>query len=99
MSMSISDTESRPPIHSSNAWNPTGETLLPVPACRLYYTHVETLSGLRTQVLLGTQQHLTFVADFEGHVPVAELRQRVVESGVYPHLVDITPALGLPHVH
>jgi hypothetical protein len=40
-------------------------------------------------VLLGDQQHLTFVGDFEGEVPAAGLRQRVIdEGGLYPHLVD-----------
>ena len=87
------------PIHASNAWNPTGHTLSPVPGCRLYYAHVERLSGPRTQVLMGTQRHLTFVADFEGHVPEEELRERVVASGVYPHLVDLEPAPGLPRVY
>lgn len=83
----------RPPIHASNAWNPTGQTLLPVPGCRLYFHHCRTLSGERTQVFLGTQQHLTFAADLEGHVPVSDLRDLVITTaGLYPHLVDLEPA-------
>ena len=85
------------PIHATNAWNPTGRTLLPVPGTRLYYTHTEGLSGPRTYVLLGTQQHLTFVADLEGHAPVETLRDEMVtRAGLYPHLVDRSPGAGLP---
>ncbi len=82
--------DDRAPIHPTNAWNPTGQPLLPVPGCRLYYVHRATVGGLRTQVFLGSQQHLTFVADFEGNVPFEALRARVIaERGVYPHLLDI----------
>jgi hypothetical protein len=92
-------TDSRPPIHATNAWNPTGRNLLPVPGCRLYYTHTHTLGGPRTQVFLGTQHHLTFVADLEDHVPVERLRDILVsEYKLYPHLVDLEPAPGLPRV-
>jgi len=52
-----------PQIHATNAWNPTGRNLEPVPGTRLYYAHAETLGGPRTFVLLGDQQHLTFVGD------------------------------------
>jgi hypothetical protein len=86
-------------IHATNAWNPTGHNLLPVPGTRLYYVHATNLSGPRTFVLLGDQQHLTFVADAEGHLPPERLRQVVLEAaGLYPHLVDDPPAQGLPHV-
>src|SRR5437667_9100647 len=47
------------PIHATNAWNPTGRNLLPIPGTRLYYAHAEALNGPRTFVLLGDQQHLT----------------------------------------
>ncbi len=84
-------------IHPTNAWNPTGQPLLPVPECRLYYAVATRVSGVRTQVFLGSQHHLTFVADFEGEVPVQELRTRVIaDRGVYPHLIDLYPAPGLP---
>jgi hypothetical protein len=86
-------------IHSTNAWNPTGRTLEPVPGTRLYYTHADALNGPRTFVLLGNQQHLTFVADLEGYVPPADLRAVVLNTvGLYPHLIDLQPAPGLPHV-
>ena len=76
-------------IHATNAWNPTGQNLLAVPGTRLFYVHVTALSGPRTYVFLGTQQHLTFVADFEEHVPPEELRERTLrEFGLYPHQVD-----------
>ena len=76
-------------IHVTNAWNPTGRNLLEVPGTRLYYAHVEALDGPRTCVLLGSQQHLTFVADFEGHLAPETLRDEViVRGGLYPHLVD-----------
>jgi hypothetical protein len=76
-------------IHPTNAWNPTGCTLLPVPGTRLYYTHAQALDGPRTYVLLGNQQHLTFVGDLEGHTPVESLRDEVIRhAGLYPHLVD-----------
>ena len=85
------------PIHTTNAWNPTGRNLLPVPGTRLYFVHAEALSGPRTFVLLGSQQHLTFVADLAGHVPPEALRAVVLrEAGLYPHLVDSEPAAGLP---
>lgn len=84
-------------IHATNAWNPTGHNLLPVPGTRLYYAHAKVLSGPRTFVLLGDQQHLTFVSDLDGHVPPEHLRQVMLEqAGLYPHLVDEQPAPGLP---
>ena len=86
-------------IHASNGWNPTGRNLTGLPGTRLFYAHVEALSGLRTYVLLGSQQHLTFVADFEGHVEPGALRDLAIGSaGLYPHLVDVDPAAGLPHL-
>lgn len=88
-------TDPRPPIHASNAWNPTGRTLKPVPGCRLYYTHLDGLAGPRTPVLLGTQQHLSFVADLEGHVDARDVREAVLRATrLYPHLVDLVPTLG-----
>ena len=84
-------------IHATNAWNPTGQNLLPVPGTRLYFAHAEALNGPRTFVLLGAQHHLTFVADVSGHVPAAELREFILtEAGLYPHVVDLEPAPGLP---
>ena len=88
-----------PPIHATNAWNPTGRDLTPVAGTRLFYTHAEALSGPRTFVLLGDQKHLTFVADVEGHVEPSAMRELVVtELHLYPHLVDLEPAPGLPHI-
>ena len=85
------------PIHATNAWNPTGHDLQPVEATRLYYAHIDGLHGPRTVVLLGDQKHLTFVADLEGTVPAEELRSVVIERcGVYPHLVDVSPAVHVP---
>ena len=75
-------------IHATNAWNPTGHNLLSLPNTRLYYVHVDALSGSRTYVFLGTQQHLTFVGDLEGHVPADKLRELTLRHGLYPHLVD-----------
>jgi hypothetical protein len=70
-----------------------------VPGTRLYYAHVETLSGQRTLVLLGNQHHLTFVADFEGCIEPADLRRMMIdEFGLYPHLLDLEPAPGLPRL-
>jgi hypothetical protein len=87
------------PIHATNAWNPTGRNLLPVEGTRLFYAHAETLSGSRTFVLLGDQHHLTFVADLEDHVDPSSLRSVLIERyGLYPHLVDLEPAAGLPRV-
>ncbi len=87
------------PVHATNAWNPTGRDLQPVDGTRLYYAHADALGGPRTYVLLGSQKHLTFVADLEGHVPPTELRARLIaEYGLYPHLVDLEPAAGLPRV-
>jgi len=87
------------PIHATNAWNPTGRNLQPVPSTRLYYTHADTLSGVRTFVLLGDQHHLTFVADLEGHLDPSSLRDRLIAThGLYPHQVDGEPAPGLPRV-
>jgi len=86
-------------IHATNAWNPTGRNLLPVPGTRLFYQHAEALNGPRTFVLLGSQQHLTFVVDVEGHVEPTALRQLAIDRfGLYPHLVDLEPAAGLPRV-
>jgi hypothetical protein len=86
-------------IHATNAWNPTGHNLLSVPSTRLFYAHAQRLSGLCTFVLLGNQQHLTFVADLAGHVEPAALRSIVIEDfGLYPHQVDQQPAPGLPRV-
>ncbi|MBV8714299.1 MAG: hypothetical protein JO020_32940 [Chloroflexi bacterium] len=87
------------PIHATNAWNPTGRDLQPVAGTRLYYAHAASLSGDRTFVLLGDQKHLTFVADLEGHVQPSELRGMLIERfGLYPHLLDIDPAPGLPRL-
>ena len=84
-------------IHASNGWNPTGRNLLPVDGTRLFYAHADALNGPRTFVLLGSQQHLTFVADLEGHVEPSSLRSLLIERfGLYPHLIDIDPALNLP---
>jgi len=86
-------------IHATNAWNPTGRNLLGVPGTRLFYAHAEGLNGPRTFVLLGSQQHLTFVADVEGHIEPAALRALAISAyGIYPHLVDLEPAPGLPRV-
>jgi hypothetical protein len=72
---------------------------LPVASTRLFYCHVEALSGNRTFVFLGTQKHLTFVADLEGHMAPESLRSIVIERhGLYPHLVDEEPTAGLPRV-
>lgn len=85
------------PIHATNAWNPTGHDLQPVDGTRLFYAHIDALNGPRTVVVLGDQKHLTFVADLEGTVPSTELRSVVVDQcGVYPHLVDETPAVRAP---
>jgi hypothetical protein len=85
-------TDSSPatvPIHATNAWNPTGHNLAPVRGTRLYYVHAELLGVPRTFVLHGDQHHLTFVADFEGHVDPGQLRSMVLDrAGLYPHLVD-----------
>ena len=77
------------PIHSTNAWNPTGHDLSPIEGTRLYYTHADALNGPRTFVLLGDQKHLTFVADLDGHVEPSELRELLIDRfGLYPHLID-----------
>ena len=87
------------PIHATNAWNPTGRNLQPVPGTRLFFTHADALNGPRTYVLLGNQRHLTFVADLEGHVDPASLRSVLIERfGLYPHLIDLDPAPGLPRL-
>jgi hypothetical protein len=87
----------RPLIHATNAWNPIGKNLLPVPGCRLYYAHVTGLNGERTQVFLGNQQHLTFVADFEGYVSESDLYERIVGGQrISPHMVDLVSAAGSP---
>ena len=86
-------------IHATNAWNPTGRNLLQIAGSRLFYTHAEALNGARTYVLLGNQQHLTFVADLEGHIEPASLRELLIERfGLYPHLVDLEPATCLPRL-
>ncbi|HEV7666390.1 MAG TPA: hypothetical protein VGQ62_22840 [Chloroflexota bacterium] len=91
-------TSSQTPIHATNAWNPTGRNLQPLPGTRLYFTHADALSGPRTFVLLGDQHHLTFVGDLPEHVAPAELRSIVLaQFGLYPHLVDLNLAPGLPH--
>ena len=95
----MASPETRPPIHASNAWNPTGQNLAPVPGCRLYFAHVDRLSGPRTLVLLGDQRHLTFVADLEGHLAATELREAAIQSaGLYPHLVDLRLPPALPRI-
>jgi hypothetical protein len=77
-------------IHATNAWNPTGRNLRQVPGCRLYYLHTTTVGGDRTQVFLGDQHHLTFVAELDSHVAEPEIRARVVATaGLYPHQVDL----------
>ena len=87
------------PIHATNAWNPTGRNLQPVPGTRLFFTHDDALNGPRTYVLLGNQRHLTFVADLEDHVDPASLRSVLIERfGIYPHLIDLDPAPGLPRL-
>src|SRR5437868_7370722 len=87
------------PIHATNAWNPTGRNLLPVAGTRLFFAHADALNGPRTFVLLGDQQHLTFVADLEGHVEPSALRSMLIERfGLYPHLLDLNPAPGLPRL-
>ena len=91
--------ETRTIVHASNAWNPTGRNLLPVPRCRLYYAHADVLGEPRTLVFLGTQQHLVFAADIEGHRPVESLRDELIATTrVYPHQVDLDPAPGLPRI-
>jgi hypothetical protein len=91
--------QTAPVIQVTNPWNPTGRNLLLVPRTRLFYAHAEALNGPRTFVLLGNQQHLTFVADVGGHVEPASLRSLMIASfGLYPHLVDLEPAPGLPRV-
>jgi len=92
-------TQVQTPIHATNAWNPTGRNLQPVPGTRLYYAHADALTGPRTFVLLGDQQHLTFVGDLEGHLDPASLRDLMIDAhGLYPHQVDLEPAPGLPRV-
>jgi hypothetical protein len=86
-------------VHATNAWNPTGRSLQPVPGTRLFYAHAEALTGPRTFVLLGDQQHLTFVGDLEGHRDPSALRALMIDAfGLYPHQVDLEPAPGLPCV-
>jgi hypothetical protein len=87
------------PIHATNAWNPTGRDLLPIPGTRLFYAHADALNGPRTYVLLGNQQHLTFVADLDGHVDPSTVRSVLIDRfGLYPHLIDVDPAPGLPRL-
>jgi len=86
-------------IHATNAWNPTGRNLQPVPGTRLFYAHADTLTGPRTLVLLGDQQHLTFVGDLEGHLDPTSLRELMIDThGLYPHQVDLEPGPRLPRV-
>jgi len=88
-----------PPIHATNAWNPTGRDLRPIEGTRLYFAHADALNGPRTFVLLGDQKHLTFVADIEGYIEASDVRSLLVERfGLYPHLLDDPPAAGLPRV-
>ena len=85
-------------IHATNSWNPTGDNLLPASGTRLFYIHVEALSGPRTYVFLGSQQHLVFVADLDGHVAPEQLREQVIEvAGLYPHLVDLESPYATAH--
>ena len=87
------------PIHATNAWNPTGRNLQPIAGTRLFYAHADALNGPRTYVLLGDQRHLTLVADLEGHVEPSSLRSTLIDRfGLYPHLVDLDPAPGLPRL-
>lgn len=87
------------PIHATNAWNPTGRNLLPVDGTRLFYTHADALNGPRTYVFLGTQHHLTFVADLSEHIEPSTLRSLLIEQfSIYPHLIDDDPAPGLPRL-
>ena len=87
------------PIHATNAWNPTGRNLQPVDGTRLFITHADALNGPRTYVLLGDQHHLTFVADLDGHIEPVRLRSILIEQfGLYPHLIDLDPAPGLPRL-
>ena len=74
------------PIHATNAWNPTGRNLQPVPGTRLFFTHADALNGPRTYVLLGNQRHLTFVADLEDHVDPASLKVQL--PGTLPDALD-----------
>lgn len=84
-------------VHATNAWNPTGHNLRQVPGCRLYFTHAVTLGGPRTQIFLGTQQHLTFVAELDGHLASEELRDVTLGvAGLYPHVVDLEPGEAGP---
>jgi hypothetical protein len=77
-------------IHATNAWNPTGHNLRQVPGSRLYFAHATTLAGPRTQVFLGDQHHLTFVAELESHLPVEQIRAATIAAArLYPHLVDL----------
>ena len=86
-------------IHATNAWNPTGRNLHAVNGTRLYFSHASALSGPRTFVFLGNQHHLTFVADLADHIPPEQLRQILIETAsVYPHLIDLEPAPGLPRL-
>jgi hypothetical protein len=80
-------------------WNPTGRTLYAVSGTRLFFTHTSALSGPRTFVFLGSQHHLTFVADLADHPPPEQLRRILIDTaGVYPHLIDVDPAPGLPRL-
>lgn len=92
-------TDVEPQIHATNAWNPTGRNLQQVPGTHLFYVHADGLTGPRTCVVLGDQQHLTFVGDLAGHLDPASLRTLMIEtSGLYPHQIDLEPAAGLPRV-
>lgn len=62
-----------------------------MPGTRLYVGVVGAITGERTQVFLGGQQHLVCVADFEGRVEDRQIRERLLEEmGLYPHQVDDT---------
>lgn len=85
----------RPAIHPTNAWNPVGVTLRPIEGTRLYFAHTDHLAGPCTVVFLGSQRHLTFVAELEGHQPADVLRDAALDqAGLYPHLVDLGPSAG-----
>ena len=58
----------------------------------MFYTHAGTLTGPRTFVLLGDQQHLTFVADVAGHVSAHSAIEAADPTG---RLVALASYLGL----
>lgn len=87
--MPASPADRRPLIHATNVWNPTGRNLQPIPGCRLYFTHAESLGGQRTWVFLGSQRHLVFAADLPEHLPAAAIPDALVAMGVYPHQLEV----------